>query len=357
MRILEVMQGLPPGTGTTEFFVESVRAMIGAGVKVDILCADMFRKEIAGANVFASVKELPSDYNPDVVHIHALWSLFLAKAHRWAHRHNIPVVVTPHGSLSPWAIKSKWWWKKALYWHLIEKPCLKKVKAFHVTAEHEGEWVRDIGFTQRQFIAPLGVNIGVENRCRCREGRTIITVGRIYSVKGLDRIARAIKILKDEGAWDGWKMVMAGPNWMNYQPELEALIKELGLKDDIELPGAVYGEEKEKLFRSAAFYVVASHTENFCQPVAEALTYGIPAIASKGTPWGGLEKHECGLWVDNSPESLAKAMKTMMAKSDEERVEMGLRGREWMEKDFSWESVGEKMLRGFEMIAKKECYV
>lgn len=351
MKILEVMPGLPKGTGTTEFFVESVRAMIAQGVEVSILCADMCGNVIDGAKVFASVKDLPQEYMPDVVHIHALWSPFLAKAHWWAKRRGIAVVITPHGAMSPWAIKSKWW-KKSLYWHLIEKPCLKRVKAFHVTAEHEGEWVRDLGFMQRQFIAPLGVRMpvgeGVENKCRCRtEGKTIITVGRIYEVKGLDRIARAIKILKDSGKWNGWKMVMAGPNWMDYQPKLEALIDVLGLKEDIVLPGAVYGEEKERLFRSAAFYIVASHTENFCQPVAEALSYGIPAIASKGTPWQGLESQNCGMWVDNSPESLAKAMAAMMRKSDDERHEMGKRGHEWIEKDFSWRSVGEKMIDGF----------
>jgi len=288
---------------------------------------------------------------PDVVHIHALWTPILRQAHKWAQARHIPVVVMTHGALSPWAMASKRW-KKLPYWWMVERPALKRAVALHVTAEHEGRWARDLGFTQPLINVSLGVDVpesyGGE---KVVEGkRLVLMVGRIYEVKGLDRVARAIRLLKDSGKWTGWKMVMAGPNWMGYQPQLKVLIFELGLKDDIALPGSVYGEAKEKLFRQASIYISASHTENFCQPVAEALAHGVPAVASKGTPWEGLDSYKCGIWTENDPESLAKALETLMEKSDEERLAMGLRGRKWMMEDFSWDSIGKKLLAEFERV-------
>lgn len=354
MRILEVMPGLPPATGTTEFFVQSIRAMQRAGAEIDVLCGDAFGNDLGLARVFTNLTDYNSTLHlhpstaPAVAHLHGLWSPFLAKVHRWAHKHNIPVVVSPHGMLSPWAFKSKWY-KKFLYWHLIERPALKRAAAFHVTADHEGQWVRDVGFSQPQFKAPLGVEVpnAFEGEKVVDGKRLIVSIGRIYRVKGLDRIVRAVKLLKDVGKWNGWRLVLAGPNWMNYQPELERVIAECGLKDDVLLPGPVFGVEKDKLFRQASIYIVASYTENFCQPVAEALAYAVPAVASKGCPWQGLEQHECGLWAGNDPISLATALEALMQKTDDERRDMGLRGRQWMADEFSWDAVGRQMVEWF----------
>ena len=357
MKILEAMIALPKGTGTTEFFVESVRAMLDAGAEIVILCKNTCDVDFRGLNVYADVSELPCDYRPDAVHIHAMWSPFLSKIHRWARRHGVPVVVSPHGSLSPWAIRSKWW-KKVLYWFLVEKPDLKRVIAFHVTAPLEGAWVRKCGFCQPQITVPLGVRIPKESHRISKIGsdgcRIIISIGRIYRVKGLDRIAEAIAILKQRGVWRGWKMVMAGPDWMDYRRELEAKLAELDLLNDISLPGAMYDESKDVLFRSASIYVAASFTENFCQPVAESLTYCVPVIASKGCPWKGLEDHGCGIWTENSPENLANAMARLMILSDEERLTMGRRGQEWMQNEYGWPAIGEALLKGMKQCVGAE---
>jgi glycosyltransferase involved in cell wall biosynthesis len=104
--------------------------------------------------------------------------------------------------------------------------------------------------------------------------------------------------------------------------------------------GHVEGKAKEEFFRSADVLVMPSHTENFGLVAAEALAHGVPVIASRGTPWSRVEDVGCGLWVDNDPTSLGAAMKRI---SSMPLWEMGLRGREWMERDFSWDSLAEKM--------------
>jgi glycosyltransferase involved in cell wall biosynthesis len=52
----------------------------------------------------------------------------------------------------------------------------------------------------------------------------------------------------------------------------------------------------------------------------------------------------CGLWVDNAPESLAEAIVEM---STMPMDEMGLRGREWMTADFSWDAVAREVCNAY----------
>ena len=66
-------------------------------------------------------------------------------------------------------------------------------------------------------------------------------------------------------------------------------------------------------------------------------------VASRGTPWGGLVEQRCGWWVDIGAESLAAALREAMALDDDSRREMGRRGRDWMQRDFSWEQVAAQM--------------
>ena len=74
--------------------------------------------------------------------------------------------------------------------------------------------------------------------------------------------------------------------------------------------------------------------------VAEALAHSVPVIASKGTPWQRVEKMGCGLWVGNDPNSLARAIRQMSAMP---LREMGQRGRQWMQDEFSWDRVARDM--------------
>lgn len=76
--------------------------------------------------------------------------------------------------------------------------------------------------------------------------------------------------------------------------------------------------------------------------VAEALAHGVPVIASRGTPWEAVEDEGCGLWVDNAPQQLARAIERAGAM---DLAAMGARGREWMRREFSWDVVSANMMR------------
>jgi glycosyltransferase involved in cell wall biosynthesis len=150
-----------------------------------------------------------------------------------------------------------------------------------------------------------------------------------------------------EGLGRTSSLVIAGAGEQQYSDTIRARVRQLGLSENVRMVGHVDGEDKERLFDNADVLVVPSHTENFGMVVAEALAHGIPVIASRGTPWKRLEEMGCGLWVDNSPASLASAI---MRISSMPLRQMGLRGKDWMQKEFAWDYVAEEMIRVYRNI-------
>ena len=91
-------------------------------------------------------------------------------------------------------------------------------------------------------------------------------------------------------------------------------------------------------------FVLPTLSENFAITVAEALAAGTPVIATKGAPWHGLEREDCGWWIDHGVEPLVAALAKAMTMQREALQAMGAKGRAWMARDFSWDRVANDML-------------
>lgn len=82
---------------------------------------------------------------------------------------------------------------------------------------------------------------------------------------------------------------------------------------------------------------------------------GVPVIVTKAAPWEGVETYRCGYWCEVDVESLVGALEWMMALSDAERLEMGQCGREWVRREFTWESAAKQMIEVYEKILSANC--
>ena len=114
--------------------------------------------------------------------------------------------------------------------------------------------------------------------------------------------------------------------------------------------GPKMGAEKEALLSSCSYLIMPSFSENFGMVVPEALQYGVPVIASKGTPWQVLEDINCGWWTDIDVDSLANSLKHLLTINEEERRQMGRRGQQLVWERFSTVSVCKMQIRLYEWI-------
>jgi glycosyltransferase involved in cell wall biosynthesis len=93
-----------------------------------------------------------------------------------------------------------------------------------------------------------------------------------------------------------------------------------------------------------------TYSENFGIVVSEALASGTPVITTKGTPWQELNMHRCGWWIDNDVNTIAETLKTAIALPAEEYRQMGERGRELIQNNYSIEIVASKMKQLYQWI-------
>ena len=298
----------------------------------------------------------------DIIHNNSLWmmpNVYPSWVVRRLRRKNLnprlKLVTAPRGTLASWSL-AKGKWKKRIFGALFQYPALRLTDMFHATSEKEYEEIRALGYRQPVTIVPIGMDIpevdvfnAEAQRRREAEVRRkrVVFFGRLHKVKGVDRLVRAW----EEVARDGWELVIAGPD-CGMLEELKGLVAERRLPC-VSFVGEINGHAKYEFLAGADIYVLPSDTENFGVTVAEALASGTPVIASQGTPWQGLERERCGRWVPVGVEPLAAALKELMAISDEERVAMGARGREWIRRDFSGKGIGAKMKTAYEWLLGK----
>ncbi|MCP9456543.1 MAG: glycosyltransferase [Nitrospira sp.] len=284
----------------------------------------------------------------DLFHVHSMWMMPNVYPGFLSRRYHIPLVVSPRGTLSPWAMASgsavKRW-----FWPLVQRPAISAAACFHATAVSEYEDIRRLGFRQPVAIIPNGIDIPDPVPKREQPLRTLLFLSRIHPKKGLDLLLRAWGRVQDR--FPRWRLVIAGPNDSDgYLENMQALAAQLKLKR-VEFVGAVKGAQKWETYFQADLFVLPTHSENFGLVVAEALAAGLPAIVSKGAPWAGLVAHDCGWWIDIGVDPLVACLEEALALSPDRLSAMGRRGRRWMQDEFSWDSVSDQMIRAYRWIA------
>lgn len=278
-----------------------------------------------------------------LLHSHGMWQMNAIYPAWVAAKFQLPLVFSPRGSLSTWALKNGSI-LKILFWPLFQKPALNKVTCFHATSSTEYREIRALGFTQPVAVIPNGVDIKCFDSERARS-KSLLYLGRIHPKKGVDQLLRAWALIQNE--YPEWVLRIVGDDvgyhgsagYLNY---LIRLSSKLNLKR-VEFLGPVYGAAKDELYKKSSVFILPTHSENFGMTVAEALSFGLPAIVSVGAPWSGLVDADSGWWVENDPESLSKAISMAFSLPETKLREMGMNGRNWMARDFSWDSVAEKM--------------
>ena len=273
----------------------------------------------------------------DVVHLTGVYN-FPTFPTIWRSRSfRKPLIWSPRGALQRWQGSSRIGAKKIwdyLWYHTADRADL----TMHVTSEQECRETSDRFPKLRMAMIPNGVDVPANlNRIERQEELRLLFIGRLDQKKGIESLLEACSLVGSELRW---RLAIAGWGSPDYVSQLKERIHALGIEQRVEMLGEVLSEAKKRLFESSDVTLVPSHTENFAIVVAEALAHGVPVIASKGTPWSRLEDKKCGLWVDNDPKSLADAIRRISAMPLQD---MGSMGREWMRKEFSWQSVTEQM--------------
>jgi glycosyltransferase involved in cell wall biosynthesis len=144
------------------------------------------------------------------------------------------------------------------------------------------------GFDSQVFTrdsTPLDVSI--KEKLKSAEGSLrLLFVSHYNYYRNFETLIRALPLLANRLPGRSVKLLLtcklaAGENPGTYNPETAAkLVRQLGLGTTILELGSISYAQLHHLYRRADIYVTPAYTETFAHPLAEAMSCGLPIVAS-----------------------------------------------------------------------------
>ena len=149
-----------------------------------------------------------------------------------------------------------------------------------------------------------------------------------YVIQAMERVLREIPDAS---------LVIPGP-FTSHTPDLIALAEELDLSDKVLFLGQISEEDLQRLYREAAVYCYPAPEEDFGMGVIESMAWGVPVVAwNHAGPTVTVEHGQTGYLAEAySVKDYARGI-TRLLKDPLARVTLGIRARDRVEREFSWD--------------------
>ena len=208
---------------------------------------------------------------------------------------------------------------------LYEVPDWKVQTIYNGVSTLQFDYAVDAGEVKRRYaIGPLDP--------------MILFVGRMVVQKGPDILVRAMpSILRH---YPHAKFVFVGDGHM--KEDVCRIGHQLGVAHAMRVLGVVRGRELTNLFKACDVVAVPSRNEPFGIVILEGWSAHKPVVSTKRGGPAEFVWHEInGLHVDDTPESVAWGLETLIADHDRCRW-MGRNGRATVDAAFGWDSIAEQ---------------
>jgi glycosyltransferase involved in cell wall biosynthesis len=260
--------------------------------------------------------------------------------------------------------------KKSIYWHTRLSRVFRDATAILFTTEEERILARQSfsRYRVREMVVPYGTFGPTLDLAQARDEflakfpalrgqRLAISLGRIHPKKGTDILIQAFAATlarqPQNSDAPAWHLVVAGPDQVGWQSDLEALAQSLSISDRITFTGKLEGALKWGAFAASEVFVLPSHQENFGIAVAEALAAGLPVVLSdKINIWREVAKHSAGFVAPDTLEGTRASLNRYTAFTGEERAAMRARALACFRQEFDFNTTSVKVLENIEQLAR-----
>ena len=260
----------------------------------------------------------------DAVHATDARTYLTAAAYLAARARRIPFVLSAHGSLpgSP-GLRGR---VKQVYDRALVRPMLARAALLLAQTEHEARlYVEAGGRPDRVRLLPLPLDLDglptvrhdgfLRERADLAQGLpTLLFLGRIHYLKGLDLLVEAVEPLlaakeaalvvvgRDDGYWP----VIA---------QRHARLLDAGV---LRFIGPLYGDERFQAYADAdVFCLTPRHWEETSVAALEAAAVGTPLVVSEQANIPGLEASGGGFVVPLEPSAVLGAVRSALERSAE----------------------------------------
>jgi len=238
---------------------------------------------------------------------------------------------------------------------------LRKMDYLVAVSKMSGRDFIEYGYPESQIVfIPNGVEIVSKEAAPSNVVPNIVTTTRFSKEKGVDILLKACNSILQKGKKIKLVVIGDGP----LRSEILNMAQSLGISETVEFTGWI--DNVETYLRQADLFVLPSRTEGMPNALLEAMSYGIPCIATKvggnSELLGGENKEirtrdyaiaRNGLLVNpDDVEGLSEGI-LYLIQHREEREELGRRGRTFIKEHYSIDSITDRYIRLYQSILKK----
>lgn len=305
------------------------------------------------------LKSALGNFSPDVIHTHGLWaypSLLSLQLHR---KSGVPMVITPHGMLDPWALSlsSR---QKRFAGLLFQNAQLKRAAVLHALTPVEARSFRAYGCRSPIAIIPNGVAPAAPIASTAKfpalpneRPHVILFLGRLHPKKGLAPLIQAwTDFCRNSPASASWRLQIAGWDEASMIQSLQKL-GDTAPTGSLEFPGPLWGANKCAAYTQAEAVILPSLSEGLPIAVLEAWSYGKPVLM---TPECNLpEGFSAGaaLRIEPNAASITGALCQLAEMSPADRAKLGAAGKALVERDYSWQKIASDMVRLYTAVSEQ----
>jgi len=309
-----------------------VEDLIDHNVRV-ISSKALFTNPYGLGGIFRVTLQLLRINKPKMVVIHQIWSMSTFLAYAYSRIFSINYVVMPHGSLSKYHMIKKRKLKRTVY-SLFIKKVLEKASKIVVTSRLELDDLEEY-FIPKVSIIPYAVSPQAVS-CDSRVDNQILFASRLAEKKNLDKIIRAIPLIRKQ--IDDVTLIVAGDGPKSEVDRIKNLVAELGLEKEIKLLGWLGRTDLGLVMSQSQVFVLPSEYENFAHSVMECLASGTPAVISNRVALAEIVgKYNAGVVINKStPTAIADAVVSSLNNFEN----LSVNAMEAAVKEFGWDTVG-----------------
>lgn len=288
------------------------------------------------------LRDLPKPFcDPDLVIIEEFYCYPFCKIICDIQVHKIPYIIIPRSELTKQAQQKKPL-KKILGNLLYFNYMARKAAAIQYLSKREciesgKKW------NNCCLVIPNGMDMKENYKMTFSDnGIKAVYIGRYERYqKGLDILLEAIAKLKEELREFGFQLDMYGVNQEGAVDAMKQQMVQLGIIDLIHINDAIYGKDKEQVLIRSDVFIMTSRFEGMPMGMIEALSFGLPCVATVGTNLShDIKKFDAGWIAENTVDSVMDALRDMMREYCDINKK-GINARR-LSATFSWDGIAKK---------------
>ena len=232
----------------------------------------------------------------------------------------------------------------------IDRIFLDYSDAIIAVSDYSRRFLLRMGYKGKITVIPPGIDINffrpykeqdiLLEKYNIKESNRILFVGNLIPRKGLDDLFLAYRLLRQRGYNCCLIIVGEGPE----KRHLQQLMKKLRLQD-VYFLGRVPNEDLPYIYSSSDIFVLPSLQEGLGIVLLEAMSCGLPVVASNVGGIRDVIKKEVGLPIPpRDHQALTKAL-SLLIEEEELRKELSIRAMEYVRSNFDWRIIIKKLRR------------